>query len=170
MVVEKLKEWEDKKDEREDQQRVDSIKERIEQINKSINDYENEREKLRDEYFILVWDQYPGDNRMSIKEKMFCIDMILRDIRWNWINPWSRAAKAESLCREIWSPKFIILANMINLRGGEDGRYFRDTFPHWYEGMPHWLSRTYNDKSEECKKILDEYLTFPMFDDRKDNM
>jgi hypothetical protein len=101
---------------------------------------------------------------MTTKEKMFCVDMILRDIRWNWIQPLRRVNKAYDLCKELWWD-FLELAKEIKERDFEDWRYFRDTFPHWYNWIPHWFSRTFRDKSEECRNVLSDYLTYPFFDD-----
>ena len=69
MVVEKLKEWEDKKDEREDQKTLSAI-------NESIKDYIQEKELLEMEvdriecllidlyyqYFLIKWEHHPLDN------------------------------------------------------------------------------------------------------------
>jgi len=101
---------------------------------------------------------------MTTEEKMFCVDMILRDIRWNWCQSLKRVNKAYDLCKELWWD-FLELAKEIKQRDFEDWRYFRDKFPHWYEWIPHWLSNTFRDKSEECRNILSDYLTFPLFDD-----
>lgn len=70
MVIEKLKEWEDKKDEWEDQKML-SI------IDKSIKDYIWEKDKLEMEidridcllmdlyyqYFLIKWEHHPLDNK-----------------------------------------------------------------------------------------------------------
>lgn len=108
---------------------------------------------------------------MSNEEKILLIKLILEDIRgnWGWENG-NRTEKAYELSRELykntndekWDKLSDCIASYIN---GEDGRYFRRDFPNGYIGMENLYSitETYEDKSNEFKINVKEYLTYPEY-------
>lgn len=102
---------------------------------------------------------------MSEKEKIKLIELILRDIRLNWIEPKKRVMKARDLCLEIGGDDFKHLAKVCDeyMKDCGDGRFFRDTFPEGYEDMEvlHGLESTFFDKSEEFKQAVINTLTCP---------
>lgn len=107
---------------------------------------------------------------MNTKEKILLVQLLLEDIRSNWC--WekkNRVIKAKELCEEIVEElnddNFAILAYQCTCYSGEDGRFFRSSFPYGYEDMSdlHGLNKTYMDKSDEFKEIVDEYLTYPEY-------
>lgn len=115
---------------------------------------------------------------MKKDEKILMIKLLLKDIRGNW--GWehsNRAGKAYDLSMELYidteDKNWLILARCIAQYDGYDGRYFRSKFPYGYEEMEklYTITETYKDKSEEFKKIVEEYLTYPeyRFEDYKVN-
>lgn len=100
---------------------------------------------------------------MSDNEKCLLLQLILEDLRGNWAYSVSRRhIKAILLARELGYEEF---AKEIENWDEADGRYFRDYFPKGYMDMErlHGLSRTFNDKSEDFKKIASLYLTYPEY-------
>ena len=108
---------------------------------------------------------------MSNEEKILIIKLILEDIRGNW--GWekeNRSEEAYKLSRELYkstnNEKWDKLSDYIACyKHGEDGRYFRNDFPNGYIGMENLYSitETYEDKSEEFKAKVKEYLTYPEY-------
>lgn len=117
---------------------------------------------------------------MNTKEKILMVQLLLTDIRCNWGFTWMckkpeyRALKAKSLCEEIAEEtknnEFTILADFCGtyINTGKkwedwDGRFFRNTFPMGYEKMDklHNLKATYNNKSNDFKSLVKEYITSP---------
>lgn len=104
---------------------------------------------------------------MSNEEKILLIKLILEDIRgnWGWENG-DRDGEAYKLSRELYKStndeNWDKLSDCIACYDGEDGRYFRDYFPNGYIGMESLYSipETYQDKSDEFKKKVKEYLTY----------
>jgi len=103
---------------------------------------------------------------MTINEKILLIELLLWDVRLNFADKVSPRVKfAKTLCMELGGD-FEILAKDCDefLKDRyRDGRYFRDDFPHGYEGMEtlHNLSNTYQDKSLEFQKYAKTYITCP---------
>ena len=69
MVIEKLKEWEDKKEDREDQQILETLNSEIESIYNNVLSYtdllKDSKEELAGlfhQYFIIKWEHHPLDN------------------------------------------------------------------------------------------------------------
>ena len=69
MVVEKLKEWEDKKDEREDQQTLETLNSEIESIYSNVLSYTDLLKESKEElaglfhqYFLIKWEHHPLEN------------------------------------------------------------------------------------------------------------
>ena len=104
---------------------------------------------------------------MTREEKMLLAQLILKDIRLNWTELKTRAAKAKELCLEIGGDDFKHLAKVCEeyMKGCGDGRFFRDTFPEGYEGMDtiHGLESTFLDKSEAFKQAAEDILTYPEY-------
>ncbi len=111
---------------------------------------------------------------MSEKEKILLIELILRDIRYNWTEAYDRAKEVRNLCLEVGGEQFNHLAKVCEeyMKDCGDGRFFRDTFPEGYEGMDviHGLEPTFLDKSEAFKQAAVDILTDPeyAFTDWKD--
>ncbi len=112
---------------------------------------------------------------MNTKEKILLIQLLLEDIRGNWdYNAEERALKARSLCEEVASETnnmdFTLLADYCDTYINSskrwddwDGRFFRQPFPMGYEKMDklHGLKPTFNNKSDEFKTVVKEYMTNP---------
>lgn len=109
---------------------------------------------------------------MSKEEKILLIYILLKDVRCNFDDlTYGRVETAVNLCKELGGD-FLTLADQCkDFMEDEfpDGRYFRDVFPYGYENMEalHGLTQTYQDKSEEFRKVVDEMVTFPdiLFED-----
>lgn len=108
---------------------------------------------------------------MSNEEKILLIKLILEDIRgnWGWENG-NRAGEAYKLSKELYKStndeKWDKLSDRIaRYKYGEDGRYFRNDFPNGYIGMEslYSITETYEDKSNEFKTEVEEYLTYPEY-------
>ena len=122
------------------------------------------------------------DTTLDPQEKVYLIELLLKDIRNDWAtNPVPRAMLAEKLCKEIGTDDFLklskicheyIVMNEGNTEDYEDGRYFRDDFPDGYYGLVNFYSLTncYNDKSEEFKHYVDNFIVHPHFSDYERNM
>ena len=109
------------------------------------------------------------------------IDCLLRDVRGNWADdPRPRVEFAMDLCYELGGDfkilgddckEFISWVNKDGKRG-VDGRYFRRYFPYGYEDLDtiHGQSFTLVDKSQEIKRRVDQYITYPeyLFSDVED--
>ena len=112
---------------------------------------------------------------MNINEKILLIQLLLEDIRGNWdYNAEERALKAKSLCEEVANETnnidFTLLADYCDTYINSskrwddwDGRFFRQPFPMGYEKMDklHNLKPTFNNKSDEFKTVVKEYMTNP---------
>lgn len=112
---------------------------------------------------------------MNTNEKILLIQLILEDIRDDWSNKAEkRALKAKSLCEEIINTTnnvdFTLLADYCDTYINSskrwddwDGRFFRQPFPMGYEKMDklHNLKPTYNNKSNEFKTVVKEYILHP---------
>lgn len=112
---------------------------------------------------------------MNTKEKILLIQLILEDLENNCTqNPDKRAAKAKSLCEEITKETrnndYLILADFCDtyIKTGKqwndwDGRLFRQVFPMGYRSMEklHNLKCIYNNKSDEFKTMVEEFLILP---------
>ena len=112
---------------------------------------------------------------MNTKEKILLIQLLLEDIRGNWdYNAEERALKAKSLCEEVANETnnidFTLLADYCDTYINSskrwddwDGRFFRQPFPMGYEKMDklHNLKPTFNNKSDEFKTVVKEYMTNP---------
>lgn len=105
---------------------------------------------------------------MGDKEKIYLLQLLLEDIRGNWgweIHP--RIPFARQLAKELNLQAHV---KRIDDYDFSDGRHFR-TYYHngGYEGMDdmHGLHPTIRDKSDEFKKLVEDYITFPdsKFDD-----
>jgi len=105
---------------------------------------------------------------MSKEEKILLVQLLLEDIRsnWGWENN-NRREFALCLAKELNDVQGMdILAYSIeSYEHGDDGRYFRDIYPHGYEGMSslHGLEKTFNDKSDKFKSVALDYLTYPEY-------
>ena len=103
---------------------------------------------------------------MNVNEKVYLIELLLKDIRgnWGWENG-NRIGLAVKLCGELTESVENIkeLQSTIVNYNGEDGRYFRQAYPQGYENMGelYKTSKTYNDKSDEFKKLVKGYITYP---------
>ena len=116
---------------------------------------------------------------MTKNEKIFMIDCLLRDVRGNWADdPRPRVEFAMDLCYELGGD-FNILGDDCKeyidwADNGEivDGRHFRAEFPYGYEDLDkmHKKSFTLADKSQEIKRRVDQYITYPeyLFSDVED--
>lgn len=120
---------------------------------------------------------------MNTKEKILSVQLLLKDVRNDWGNSHkaeSRVLKAKSLCEEVTNEmnndEFNLLADFCDtyIKIGKqqndwDGRFFRQPFPMGYEKMDklHNLKLTYNNKSNDFKTLVKEYITSPelLFDD-----
>lgn len=112
---------------------------------------------------------------MNTNEKILLIQLILEDIRDDWSNKAEkRALKAKSLCEEIINTTnnvdFTLLADYCDTYINSskrwddwDGRFFRQPFPMGYEKMDklHNLKPTYNNKSNDFKTVVKEYILHP---------
>jgi hypothetical protein len=123
------------------------------------------------------------DTTLDPQEKIYLIELLLKDIRGDWgTNPVPRAMLAEKLCKEIGTDDFLKLSKVCHeyiLMNQEDdncidGRYFREDFPNGYIDMGGFydgkLSYNYNDKSEEFKHYVDNFIVHPHFSDYERNM
>ena len=106
---------------------------------------------------------------MTKEEKILLVELLLRDIRGNWVNSDERVKTAYNLCKELsidklYGKQFKTLAKEILNWDKSDGRYFRDEFPYGYVmmGYIHKLPYTYKDRSDEFKKMA-ELLTYPEY-------
>lgn len=124
---------------------------------------------------------------MNTKEKILFIQLLLEDIRNNWNDSHkaeNRALKAKSLCEEVASEinniEFTLLAEFCDTYiktskkwGDWDGRFFRQSFPMGYEKMDklHNLKPIYNNKSNDFKSLINEYIISPelIFNDWETN-
>ena len=118
---------------------------------------------------------------MNTKEKILLVQLLLEDLENDCEqNPDKRASKTKSFCEEIsnelQNENYLILADFcdtyinVGKRCGDwDGRFFRQTFPMGYRSMEklHNLKPTYNNKSDEFKSIVMEFVVLPnlLFDD-----
>ena len=108
---------------------------------------------------------------MNDEEKILLIKLLLEDIRCNWSYDCDRrAGMAYELAQELYKntndEKWNYISNRIaSYEGGEDGRYFRYSFPEGYIGMEklYNISETYKDKSDEFKAMAKNYLTYPEY-------
>jgi hypothetical protein len=105
--------------------------------------------------------------KMEKNEKMLLLDLLLQDIRgnWGWENN-SRTDLALQLANELGLGEHINRINSYLRLDYRDGRHFRIAFENGgYEGMKnhHDLEYTFNDKSEEFRKLALEYLTYPEY-------
>lgn len=112
---------------------------------------------------------------MNTKEKILLVQLLLEDLENNWTQkPDKRAAKAKSLCEEITKETrnndYLILVDFCDtyIKTGKqwddwDGRFFRQTFPMGYRSMEklHNLKRTYNNKSNDFKSVIEEFVVSP---------
>lgn len=110
---------------------------------------------------------------MSKKEMILALQLILEDIRSNWAYKLdTRTEIALELASELSKEEDIYLKMVDSIKEFQeemntewcDGRHFRTSFPYGYECMSglHGLEDTYNDKSQEFKKIM-ECLTHPEY-------
>lgn len=117
---------------------------------------------------------------MTIQEKILLVQCILWDIRLDFAdedNPIGRAEKAMELCAELclelesnikWHFHTLAERCLEYIEDYEvcgDGRFFREDFPDGYCEMEnlHGLPMTRDDKSDEFKKIFDEYTYQPHY-------
>ena len=139
---------------------------------------------MREEYDITKVDlTIPEFTKMSDLERIYLIELLLKDIRSNWdTDPIHRAKLAASLCIELtvnnplaykdFSTLYDVITDyidMINNKEDIDGRYFREDFPNGYIDMSGFydgkLSYNYQDKSDDFKKLVDNFITCPRFND-----
>jgi hypothetical protein len=105
---------------------------------------------------------------MTNEEKIFLIEVILTDIRYNWADTLApRMDEAYRLCGELaeTDERFLRLGEVIREWDRSDGRYFRAEFPEGYEGMGslHKLDRALKDKSPDFQLIVDDIITYPEY-------
>lgn len=114
---------------------------------------------------------------MNTNEKILLIQLILEDIENDWsYKAENRAYKAKSLCEEIEretnNADFSLLAEFCDTyisssKRWDDwnGRFFRQHFPMGYEKMDriHGLKPTYNNKPNDFKDVVKEYMIHPEF-------
>lgn len=135
---------------------------------------------------------------MKIQEKAMLVELLLHDVRCNWGEKVKeRVEYAIKLCDEIdkecdmsgfrtlkeecniFLKIFGVNDSRMEFPNGDveeycsvDGRYFRDAYPYGYETMNiiHGLSYNLNDKSDEFKEVVKEYITCPnmLFEDVKE--
>lgn len=135
---------------------------------------------------------------MKIQEKILLVELLLHDVRCNWGEKVKeRVEYAIKLCDEIDKESdiqgfrtlkeecniflkiFGVNDSRMEFPNGNveeycsvDGRYFRDDYPYGYENMStiHGLSYNLNDKSDEFKEVVKEYITCPnmLFEDEKE--
>ena len=112
---------------------------------------------------------------MNTNEKILLVQLLLEDLEDNYTyKPDKRAAKAKSLCEEITketqNDDYLILADFCDsyIKTGKqwddwDGRFFRNPFPMGYKRMDilHNLKPTFNNKSNDFKTVVKEYMTNP---------
>ena len=103
---------------------------------------------------------------MTEQEKIFLIECLLRDIRASWAEKVSKRTRlAKSLCLGLGGDfcKLAIECDKFLAEEFIDGRFFRTEFPYGYEDMDmlHKLPHTLNDKSDEFKKYVEEYILYP---------
>lgn len=113
---------------------------------------------------------------MTIEEKLLALELILKDIRGNWGDDLEeRVDTAEKLVLDLlMNDKYnkdmeCMLESIREFKKDIDscwcdGRHFRKDYPYGYNSMTclHGLENTYNDKSEEFKKIV-ECLIYPEY-------
>ena len=106
---------------------------------------------------------------MIKEEKILLVELLLRDIRGNWVRTNKRLKTAYTLCEElstdeVYGEEFKVLAKEIKDWDKSDGRYFRSEFPYGYEmmGYTHKLPYTYKDRSNEFKDMA-KLLTYPEY-------
>lgn len=104
---------------------------------------------------------------MNKKEKILLIQLLLEDIRGNWV--WEKEGRRDVMAMKLAMELKDEVKGMEELvetiagYDGTDGRYFRKSYPYGYEGMEkiHKLTRTIKDKSQEFKEVALKYLTYP---------
>lgn len=105
---------------------------------------------------------------MKDEEKLLLLQLILEDLRGNW--GWEKEERqpfALQLANELIGVKGMstLVERISDYNTGEDGRYFRATYPCGYYEMEatHGLKKTFKDKTEEFKGLAARYLTYPEY-------